>query len=301
MYTFDDCETTIKEVLEPEHFIITKFKKDKSFKNPLITKSKIANYLLEHKELIKKLRILNNKKKWNIYIKPVNKIFYYMILDEVEIKKLDEIKKLLSSIFINLVVYTSKTHCQVLLKLDRLVLKEEDYLLIYKYLIKKYSKTKKENEHGFYCFFDNFVINDFNNDEEINEDDDEEKEKFKIYATYNKQTYRIDLLVKRIKKLIKEEKIEDTTIIQNEDKTTITKEKWKEKLKIIDIKHKDITNFDKYLLIIKELINENYNKNDLINFIQKNIIKNNELDVIDLVNRAFNELAKTKPKKFKIK
>ena len=295
----DDYKTTLKQVLEAEHFIITKFKKDKSFKNPLITKSKIANYLLEHNELIKKLRILNNKKKWNIYIKPVNKFFYYMILDEVEIKKLDEIKKLLSSIFINLVVYTSKTHCQVLLKLDKLVLKEEDYLLIYKYLIKKYSKTKKENEHGFYCFFDNFVINDFNNDEEIEEYD--EKEKFKIHATYIKQTYRIDLLVKRIKKLIKEEKIEDTTIIQNEDRTTITKEKWKEKLKIIDIKHKDITDFDKYLLIIKELLKENYNKNDLINFIQKNIIKNNELDVIDLVNKAFNELAKTKPKKIKIK
>lgn len=292
----DDYQTTIKEVLEAEYFIITKFKKDKFIKNPLVTESKIANYLIEHKELIKKLRILNNKKKWNIYIKPVNKFFYYMILDEVEIKKLDEIKKLLSSIFINLVVYTSKTHCQVLLKLDKLVLKEEDYLLIYKYLIKKYSKTKKENEYGFYCFFDDFVINDFN--DEINEDDDE-KEKFRIYATYIKQAYRIDLLVKRIKKLIKEEKIEDTTIIQNEDRTTITKEKWKEKLKIIDIKH--ITNFDKYLLIIKELLKENYNKNDLINFIQKNIIKNNELDVIDLVNKAFNELAKTKPKKFKIK
>lgn len=294
----DDYQTTIKEVLEAEYFIITKFKKDKFIKNPLVTESKIANYLIEHKELIKKLRILNNKKKWNIYIKPVNKFFYYMILDEVEIKKLDEIKKLLSSIFINLVVYTSKTHCQVLLKLDKLVLKEEDYLLIYKYLIKKYSKTKKENEYGFYCFFDDFVINDFN--DEINEDDDE-KEKFRIYATYIKQAYRIDLLVKRIKKLIKEEKIEDTTIIQNEDGTTITKEKWKEKLKIIDIKHKNITNFDKYLLIIKELLKENYNKNDLINFIQKNIIKNNELDVIDLVNKAFNELAKTKPKKFKIK
>lgn len=293
----DDYQTTIKEVLEAEHFIITKFKKDKSFKKPLITESKIANYLLEHKELIKKLRILNNKKKWNIYIKPINKFFYYLILDEVEIKKLDEIKKLLSSIFINLVVYTSKTHCQVLLKLDKLVLKEEDYLLIYKYLIKKYSKTKKENEYGFYCFFDDFVINDFN--DEINEDDDE-KEKFKIYATYIKQAYRIDLLVKRIKKLIKEEKIEETTIKEDENRT-ITKEKWKEKLKIIDIKHKDITNFDKYLLIIKELLNENYNRNDLINFIQKNIIKNNELDVIDLVNKAFNELAKTKPKKFKIK
>ena len=293
----DDYQTTIKEVLEAEHFIITKFKKDKSFKKPLITESKIANYLLEHKELIKKLRILNNKKKWNIYIKPINKFFYYLILDEVEIKKLDEIKKLLSSIFINLVVYTSKTHCQVLLKLDKLVLKEEDYLLIYKYLIKKYSKTKKENEYGFYCFFDDFVINDFN--DEINEDDDE-KEKFKIYATYIKQAYRIDLLVKRIKKLIKEEKIEETTIKEDENRT-ITKEKKKEKLKIIDIKHKDITNFDKYLLIIKELLNENYNRNDLINFIQKNIIKNNELDVIDLVNKAFNELAKTKPKKFKIK
>lgn len=294
----DDYETTIKEALEAEYFIITKFKKDKSIKNPLVTESKIANYLLEHKELIKKLRILNNKKKWNIYIKPVNRFFYYLILDEVEIKHLDEIKKLLSSIFINLVVYTSKTHCQILLKLDKLVLKEEDYLLIYKYLIKKYSKTKKANEYGFYCFFDDFVINDFN--DEINEDDDE-KEKFRIYATYIKQAYRIDLLVKRIKKLIKEEKIEDTTIIQNEDRTTITKEKWKEKLKIIDIKHKNITNFDKYLLIIKELLKENYNKNDLINFIQKNIIKNNELDVIDLVNKAFNELAKTKPKKFKIK
>ncbi|PXY91708.1 hypothetical protein [Gilliamella apis] len=298
MYTFDDCETTINEVLEAEHFIITKIKKDKFFKNPLITESKIANYLITHKELIKKLRILNNKKKWNIYIKPINRFFYYMILDEVEIKKLDEIKKLLSSIFINLVVYTSKTHCQVLLKLDKLVLKEEDYLLIYKYLIKKYSKTKKENEHGFYCFFDDFVINNFT-DEEINEDD--EKEKFRIYATYIRQTYHIDLLVKRIKKLIKEEKIEETIDTQNEDRTTITKEKWKEKLKIIDIKHKDITGFDKYLLIIKELLKENYNKNDLINFIQKNIIKNNELDVIDLVNKAFNELAKTKPKKFKIK
>ena len=293
----DDYQTTIKEVLEAEHFIITKFKKDKSFKKPLITESKIANYLLEHKELIKKLRILNNKKKWNIYIKPINKFFYYLILDEVEIKKLNEIKKLLSSIFINLVVYTSKTHCQVLLKLDKLVLKEEDYLLIYKYLIKKYSKTKKENEHGFYCFFDDFVINDFN--DEINEDDDE-KEKFRIYATYIKQAYHIDLLVKRIKKLIKEEKIEETIFTQNEDRTTITKEKWKEKLKIIDIKHKDITEIDKYLMIIKDLLKENYNKNDLINFIQKNIIKNNELDVIDLVNKTFNELAKTKPKKFKI-
>jgi len=293
----DDYQTTIKEVLEAEHFIITKFKKDKSFKKPLITESKIANYLLEHKELIKKLRILNNKKKWNIYIKPINKFFYYLILDEVEIKKLNEIKKLLSSIFINLVVYTSKTHCQVLLKLDKLVLKEEDYLLIYKYLIKKYSKTKKENEHGFYCFFDDFVINDFN--DEINEDDDE-KEKFRIYATYIKQAYHIDLLVKRIKKLIKEEKIEETIFTQNEDRTTITKEKWKEKLKIVDIKHKDITEIDKYLMIIKDLLKENYNKNDLINFIQKNIIKNNELDVIDLVNKTFNELAKTKPKKFKI-
>ena len=153
--------------------------------------------------------------------------------------------------------------------------------------------------YGFYCFFDDFVINNY--DEEINDDDDE-KEKFKIHATYIKQAYRIDLLVKRIKKLIKEEKIEETIFTQNEDRTTtITKEKWKEKLKIIDIKHKNITNFDKYLLIIKELLNENYNKNDLINFIQKNIIKNNELDVIDLVNRAFNELAKTKPKKIKIK
>lgn len=293
----DDYKTTLKQVLEAEHFIITKFKKDKSFKNPLITKSKIANYLLEHKELIKKLRILNNKKKWNIYIKPINKFFYYLILDEVEIKKLDEIKKLLSSIFINLVVYTSKTHCQVLIKLDKLVLKEEDYLLIYKYLIRKYSKTKKENLYGFYCFFDDFVINNFN--DEINEDDDDEKEKFKIHATYIKQAYRIDLLVKRIKKLIKEEKIEETTIKEDENRT-ITKEKWKEKLKIIDIKHKDITNFDKYLLIIKELLNENYNRNDLINFIQKNIIKNNELDVIDLVNKAFKELTKTKPKKFKI-
>lgn len=293
----DDYQTTLNQVLEAEHFIITKFKKDKSFKKPLITESKISNYLIEHKELIKKLRILNNKKKWNIYIKPVNKFFYYLILDEVEINKLNEIKKLLSSIFINLVVYTSKTHCQVLLKLDKLVLKEEDYLLIYKYLIRKYSKTKKENLYGFYCFFDDFVINNY--DEEINDDD--EKEKFKIHATYIKQAYRIDLLVKRIKKLIKEEKIEETTIIQNEDRTTITKEKWKEKLKIIDIKHKDITNFDKYLLIIKELLKENYNKNDLINFIQKNIIKNNELDVIDLVNKAFNELTKTKPKKFKIK
>lgn len=294
----DDYQTTIKEVLEAEYFIITKFKKDKFIKNPLVTESKIANYLIEHKELIKKLRILNNKKKWNIYIKPINKFFYYLILDEVEIKKLNEIKNLLSSIFINLVVYTSKTHCQVLIKLDKLVLKEENYLLIYKYLIRKYSKTKKENEYGFYCFFDDFVINNY--DEEINEDDDEEKEKFKIYATYNKQTYRIDLLVKRIKKLIKEEKIEETTIKGDENRT-ITKEKWKEKLKIIDIKHKDITNFDKYLLIIKELLNENYNRNDLINFIKKNIIKNNELDVIDLVNKAFNELAKTKPKKFKIK
>lgn len=294
----DDYQTTLNQVLEAEHFIITKFKKDKSFKKPLITESKISNYLIEHKELIKKLRILNNKKKWNIYIKPVNKFFYYLILDEVEINKLNEIKKLLSSIFINLVVYTSKTHCQVLLKLDKLVLKEEDYLLIYKYLIRKYSKTKKENLYGFYCFFDDFVINNY--DEEINDDDDE-KEKFKIHATYIKQAYRIDLLVKRIKKLIKEEKIEETTIIQNEDRTTITKEKWKEKLKIIDIKHKDITNFDKYLLIIKDLLKENYNKNDLINFIQKNIIKNNELDVIDLVNKAFNELTKTKPKKFKIK
>lgn len=293
----DDYKTTLKQVLEAEHFIITKFKKDKSFKNPLITKSKIANYLLEHNELIKKLRILNNKKKWNIYIKPVNKFFYYMILDEVEIKKLDEIKKLLSSIFINLVVYTSKTHCQILIKLDKLVLKEEDYLLIYKYLIRKYSKTKKENLYGFYCFFDDFVINNF--DEEINDEDDE-KEKFKIHATYIKQAYLIDLLVKRIKKLIKEEKIEETTIKEDENRT-ITKEKWKEKLKIIDIKHKDITNFDKYLLIIKELLKENYNKNDLINFIQKNIIKNNELDVIDLVNKAFNKLTKTKPKKFRIK
>lgn len=299
MYTYDDYETTIKEVLEPEYFIITKFKKDKFIKNPLVTESKIENYRLQDKEFIKKLRILNNKKKWNIYIKPINRFFYYMILDEVEIEKLNEIKKLLSSIFINLVVYTSKTHCQVLLKLDKLVLKEEDYLLIYKYLIKKYSKTKKENEYGFYCFFDDFVINDFN--DEINEDDDE-KEKFRIYATYIKQAYRIDLLVKRIKKVIKEEKIEETTITQNEDRTTtITKEKWKEKLKIIDIKHKDITNIDKYLLIIKELLNENYNRNDLINFIQKNIIKNNELDVIDLVNKAFNELTKTKPKKFRIK
>lgn len=295
----DDYQTTIKEVLEAEHFIITKFKKDKSFKKPLITESKIANYLLEHKELIKKLRILNNKKKWNIYIKPINRFFYYMILDEVEIKKLDEIKKLLSSIFINLVVYTSKTHCQILIKLDKLVLKEEDYLLIYKYLIRKYSKTKKENLYGFYCFFNDFVINNY--DEEINDDDDE-KEKFKIHATYIKQAYHIDLLVKRIKKLIKEEKIEETIFTQNEDRTTtITKEKWKEKLKIIEIKHKDITEIDKYLMIIKDLLKENYNKNELINFIQKNIIKNNEIDVIDLVNRAFNELAKTKPKKFKIK
>lgn len=298
MYTYDDYETTIKEALEAEYFIITKFKKDKSIKNPLVTESKIANYLLEHKELIKKLKILNNKKKWNIYIKPVNRFFYYLILDEVEIKHLDEIKKLLSSIFINLVVYTSKTHCQILLKLDKLVLKEEDYLLIYKYLIKKYSKTKKANEYGFYCFFDDFVINNF--DEEINEDD--EKEKFKIHATYIKQAYHIDLLVKRIKKLIKEEKIEETIFTQNEDRTTtITKEKWKEKLKIIEIKHKDITEIDKYLMIIKDLLKENYNKNDLINFIQKHIIKNNELDVIDLVNKAFNELTKTKPKKFRIK
>lgn len=293
----DDYQTTIKEVLEPEHFIITKFKKDKFIKNPLVTESKIANYLLEHKELIKKLRILNNKKKWNIYIKPINRFFYYLILDEVEIKKLNEIKKLLSSIFINLIVYTSKTHCQVLIKLDKLVLKEEDYLLIYKYLIKKYSKTRKENLYGFYCFFDDFVINNFN--EEIEECDDE-KEEFKIHATYIKQTYNIDLLVKRIKKLIKEEKIEETTIKDDENRT-ITREKWKEKLKIIEIKHKDITEIDKYLMIIKELLKENYNKNDLINFIQKNIIKNNELDVIDLVNKAFNELTKTKPKKFKIK
>ena len=85
MYTYDDYETTIKEALEAEYFIITKFKKDKSIKNPLITESKIANYLIEHKELIRKLRILNNKKKWNIYIKPINRFFYYMILDEVEI------------------------------------------------------------------------------------------------------------------------------------------------------------------------------------------------------------------------
>lgn len=296
----DDYQTTIKEILEPEHFIITKFKKDKSIKNPLVTESKIANYLIEHKELIKKLRILNNKKKWNIYIKPINKFFYYLILDEVEIKKLNEIKNLLGSIFINLVVYTSKTHCQVLLKLDKLVLKEEDYLLIYKYLIRKYSKTKKENLYGFYCFFDDFVINNF--DEEINKDEDDEKEKFKIHATYIKQAYNIDLLVKRIKKLIKEEKIEETIVTQNEDRTTTTtKEKWKEKLKIIEIKHKDITEIDKYLMIIKDLLKENYNKNDLINFIQKNIIKNNELDVIDLVNKAFNELTKTKPKKFRIK